>query len=221
MKVCTDSCLFGAWVAHKIKMGNINAKSILDIGTGTGLLALMLAQKTTGSIDSVDIDKNAVVQAFENFTSSGWKDRLRVFHADISEWQPVAKYDLIISNPPFYENDLVADNSGKAMAKHSSTLRLKDLLFKAKSLLNEKGNFALLLPSQRSEWLENEVLAYPFYVKEKTEVRQTLLHKYFRTMLLLQCEKTETIKSELTIKDNNNQYTSEFKELLKDYYLNL
>jgi tRNA1Val (adenine37-N6)-methyltransferase len=221
MKVCTDSCLFGAWVAHKIKKDNSNAKSILDIGTGTGLLALMLAQKTIGSIDSVDIDKNAVAQASENFNSSAWKDRMKVFHADINEWQPPAKYDLIISNPPFYENDLIPANTGKAIAKHSSTLQLKDLLSKAKSLLDEEGRIALLLPSHRSEWLENKALAYSFFVREKIEVRQTPLHNYFRTMLLLQCEKTETLKSELTIKNNNNQYTSEFRELLKDYYLNL
>lgn len=221
MKVCTDSCLFGAWVANQITNDSIIAKSVLDIGTGTGLLALMLAQKSNAKIDAVEIDENSFEQASENFDSSPWKERMKVFNADINNWQPQAKYDLIISNPPFYEKDLVPANTEKAIAKHSGALRLEDLLAKAKNLLNEKGYFALLLPSQRSEWLENKALAYSFFVREKIEVKQTPMHKYFRTMLLLQCEKTETIKSTITIKDNNNQYAPEFTELLKDYYLNL
>ena len=222
MKVCTDSCLFGAWVAAKIEQKIISPKTILDIGTGTGLLSLMLAQKSGAQIHAVDIDKNSFVQASENFSASPWNERLQAFHSDIKEWKAPCKYDLIIANPPFYENDLVPEDNGKSISKHSSTMGLEDLLLKAKSLLNEDGNFALLLPWARTKWFENAASAYSLFVKEKMEVKQTPLHNYFRTMLLLQNQKTsDSLKSELTIKNNHNEYTYEFIELLKDYYLYL
>jgi tRNA1Val (adenine37-N6)-methyltransferase len=221
MKVCTDSCLFGAWVAYKIEQKTIKPKTILDIGTGTGLLSLILAQKSGAQIHAVDIDENSVIQASENFNASPWNEQLQAFHSDIKEWKAPCKYDLIIANPPFYENDRVPEDKGKLISKHSSTMGLEDLLLKAKRFLNEDGNFALLLPWARTGWFENTASAYSLFVKEKMEVKQTPAHNYFRTMLLLQNQKTGTLKNELSIKNNNNEYTREFTELLKDYYLYL
>lgn len=221
MKVCTDSSLFGAWVAAKTEQKMISPKNILDICTGTGLLSLMLAQKSGAVIQAVDIDKNSVAQAAENFNASPWNERMQAFQADIKEWKAPAKYDLIIANPPFYENHLEPADNKKSISKHSAAMHLKDLLLQVKSLLNDNGNFALLLPSSRVEWFENAALTNLLFVKEKTEVRQTPLHNYFRTMLLLQRQETETFKSELVIKNKNNEYTGEFIELLKDYYLYL
>src|SRR6478672_11745355 len=103
MKVCTDACIFGAWVSNTIA-GRLHAGNCLDIGTGTGLLALMAAQKSTLHIDSIEIEKNAYVQAGENFSKSPWKDRIEIFHGDINAFSVTKKYDLIISNPPFFEN---------------------------------------------------------------------------------------------------------------------
>jgi len=221
MKVCTDSCLFGAWVAAKTEQNVIRAATILDIGTGTGLLSLMLAQKSIARIDAVDIDKNSFTQAAENFNASPWNDRLRAVHADIKEWKAPDKYDLIIANPPFYENDPAPGDSGKSISKHSSTLSLEDLLLKVKTSLNESGNFAVLLPWGRTKWFENIATVHSLFVKEKVEVKQTPLHNYFRTMLLLQSQKPGSIKNELTIKNNHNEYTPGFIGLLKDYYLYL
>jgi tRNA1Val (adenine37-N6)-methyltransferase len=221
MKVCTDSCLFGAWVAAKTEQKIIGPKTIADIGTGTGLLSLMLAQKSGAQMHAVDIDKNSFAQASENFNASPWSERLHAFHSDIKEWKAPCKYDLIIANPPFYENDLMPEDNQKSISKHSSTLGLKNLLLQAKNLLNEHGNFALLLPWARTKWFENAASAYSLFVKEKMEVKQTPLHNYFRSMLLLQNQKTSTIINELIIKNNHNEYTHEFIELLKDYYLYL
>ena len=218
MKVCTDSCLFGAWVGSKTEQEIISPKTILDIGTGTGLLSLMLAQKSGAQIHAVDIDKNSFVQASENFNASPWNERLQAFHSDIKEWKAPCKYDLIIANPPFYENDLLPRDNG-SVSKHSSALRLEELLVKAKDLLNEDGNLALLLPWARSNWFENAAPGYSLYVKEKTEVKPSPLHNYFRTMLLLQNQKTGTVENGLSVKNNNHEYTYEFIELLKDYYL--
>ncbi|MEP6701109.1 MAG: methyltransferase, partial [Bacteroidota bacterium] len=156
MKVTTDSCLFGAWAAERIRNENSIINNCLDIGTGTGLLALMLAQKNEFSIDAVEIDKEAFEQASENITASHWANRLRVFYGDIRN--PVAtgfdfqrKYDMIISNPPFYEKELKGDNSKKNIAHHNEGLLLPELIELIKKNLNPGGSFYLLLPYKRNE----------------------------------------------------------------------
>ena len=221
MKVCTDSCLFGAWVADKIEKENIKPKNILDIGTGTGLLSLMLAQKTNAQIDAVEIDENSFEQSTENAKASPWNNQIKIFHADIKKWNAPLKYDLIISNPPFYENDLLPEDGRKNVSKHNAALSLEELIVIAKNLLTEDGCFAVLLPWHRTKSFENAASAESLFIKEKIEIRQTAKHNYFRTMLILQKQKTAMQKSELAIKDNSNEYTKEFIELLKDYYLYL
>jgi tRNA1Val (adenine37-N6)-methyltransferase len=221
MKVCTDSCLFGAWVAAKIEQKIINPKTIADIGTGTGLLSLMLAQKSGAQIHAVDIDKNSFDQASGNFKASPWNERMQAFHSDIKEWGAPFKYDLIVANPPFYDDDLLPEDYGKSVSKHSSTMGLEDLLLNTKNLLAEDGNFALILPWRRTKWFESAASAYSLFIKEKTDIKQTPQHNFFRTMLLLQNQKAGIVKNEMTIKNNQNEYTPEFVELLKDYYLYL
>ena len=196
MKVCTDSCLFGAWVAAKLEQQAISPKNIIDAGTGTGLLSLMLAQKSEAQIHAVDIDKNAFEEASVNFNAAPWNKRMQAFHADIKDWNGSGKYDLIIANPPFYESDLVPEDKAKARSKHSTTLRLEDLLFTAKNLLTEGGNLAVLLPWTRGKWFESAASAYSLFTKEKTEVKQTAKHNFFRTMLLLQNQERCIAKSE-------------------------
>ncbi|MEO8415902.1 MAG: methyltransferase [Ginsengibacter sp.] len=221
MKVCTDSCLFGAWVAHKTVRKLITPKRVLDIGTGTGLLSLMLAQKITAQIDAVDIDSKACMQARENFHASPWSEHLQVFNSGIQEWAAPGKYDLIISNPPFYENDLLPKDTGKNISKHSAVLSLNELLIIAGTLLSDNGNFAVLLPWHRAKGFESAALAGSFFITEKTEVRPTPRHDYFRTMLILQKHATIINQSRMSIKDNSNEYTQEFVDLLKDYYWHL
>ncbi len=221
MKVCTDSCVFGAWIANTIDEKKINPKNILDIGTGTGLLSLMLAQKTNAQTDAVEIDKNAFEQATENFNASPWNEQLRAFHSDIKKWKAPNKYDLIICNPPFYDNDLLPEDEGKNISKHGSALHLDELLFIVKDLLNEDGNFSVMLPWHRTNWFESAAAEYSLFVTNKMEVKQSPVHNYFRTMFILHKQKTVIQKSELTIKNNNNGYSGEFIELMKDYYLYL
>lgn len=221
MKVCTDSCLFGAWVASLIEKEEINPATILDIGTGTGLLSLMLAQKTNACIDAVEIETNTFDQATENIHASPWKNHIKIFNADIKNWKASFKYDLIVSNPPFYENNLLSQDDGKNISKHSTALNLEELISIAKNLLNKDGTFAVLLPFHRTELFESLASEHSFFVREKTKVKQTLSHNYFRTMLILHNQRTTALENELTIKNNDNQYSPEFKELLKDYYLYL
>lgn len=224
MKVTTDGCLFGAWVADKIQHLEPGLK-VLDIGTGTGLLSLMLAQKKpTAEIEAKEIDKEAAIQATENVNISPWKEQISVMHTDAKLYSTNKNYDLIISNPPFYEDELKSHDDSKNIAHHSSALTLDGLLGIIKKSLMETGTFYLLLPYKRLEELPVLFNRHSLHINEKTLVRQTTKHDYFRVMLAgTHRGKPDTKYSEheLSIKDEAQQYSPEFTILLKDFYLRL
>lgn len=219
MKVCTDSCLFGAWVADKIERKIIAPKNILDIGTGTGLLSLMIAQKSLAEVDAVEIDENSFIQAKDNFAKSQWNQRLHAFNSDIKDWTYPKKYDLIICNPPFFENDLRSFDQKKNIAKHHDALTLNDLIRVIKFNLADNGNFAMLLPFHRIQFFKNLALENNFYLNEEFLVKQTPRHSWFRGILLFKNQPTSFSSKGLIIKNNEGNYTEEFNVLLKDYYL--
>ena len=219
MKVCTDSCLFGAWIADKCGQKLINPKKILDIGAGTGLLSLMVAQKSNAVIDAVEIDENAYQQTLENFDASPWSERLQVINADIKNWHPESKYDLIISNPPFFENDLKGAKQNNNIAKHDDGLTFIELILSIKNKLIPGGNFSVLLPFHRVDFFKKLAAANGFYLMEQLLIRQTPRHDYFRGILFFGSGPVNSISNELTIKNTEGKYTAEFENLLKDYYL--
>jgi tRNA1Val (adenine37-N6)-methyltransferase len=219
MKVCTDSCLFGAWVADKIEKKRITPKTTLDIGSGTGLLSLMLAQKSKANIYAIEIDKNSFEQTKENFISSKWQQQLNVYHSDIKEWKHDLKYDLIISNPPFFENDLISEAKSKNVAKHHAGLSFNELIQSIKNNLTIDGNFAVLLPYHRIKYFIDVAIENNFYPEEEMLVKQTQKHNYFRGMLLFGTKKMIVNYNEIEIKNKNGKYSSQFQNLLKDYYL--
>lgn len=228
MKVCTDSCLFGAWIADAIQNSTPKLrdkiKNILDIGTGTGLLALMYAQKNANAIiDAVEIDASAAQQAKENFEASPWKENLTVYQNPIQQFNLSAQktYDLIITNPPFFQNNFKSNNSKKNIALHSKVLNLEELSISIKHNLSNTGNCAVLLPHNRSTYFEQLMSDNQFYLNQKILVKQTTVHHYFRNILTFSKQKTKTIITDITIQDIDNNYTSIFTTLLKDYYLNL
>ena len=221
MKVCTDACLFGAWV---VKIINAKTEKILDIGTGTGLLSLMLAQKNSSAIiDAVEIDENAAMQATANFEVSPWKERLHCFNNSVQSFYETnnKQYDFIICNPPFFENDLKSTNAKRNLALHNDALSLEELLTSIDLFLKKSGSFAVLLPYHRTKYFETLAASHNFYCTEKVLVKQTPQHNYFRSMLYFKRDKTITEESIITIKDENNEYGKVFIELLKDYYLYL
>ena len=220
MKVCTDACLFGSWVAEKIS-GDTSIKDILDIGAGTGLLSLMLAQKTIAAIDAVELNKEAALQAAENFNASPWKERLQVYETSIHDFNPGKKYDCIISNPPFFEDDLRSSNASKNAAKHDTTLTLDELLHQIKRLLKADGIASVLIPFHRTAYLEKLISDNGFFIHEKLLVKQSVDHHYFRSQLIFSTHLKETVINELFIHDAQRQYSEEFTALLKDYYLKL
>lgn len=222
MKVTTDACLFGAMVAGAFQETELN---VLDIGTGTGLLSLMFAQKNPGAvIDAIEMDIDATGQAKENVMASPWKDRINIIHSDAKTFPFSNKYDLIISNPPFYENELPSPHSLKNKARHHEGLLLNELLLVIRKKLKPKGIFCLLLPFKRSEEIKKMFSGNELAILQITFVRQSVHHNYFRIVLkgIMQAkEPVETIFNEISIWNEKQQYTPEFTELLKDYYLHL
>jgi len=219
MKVCTDACLFGAVVADKIYREQNNVSNLLDIGAGTGLLSLQVAQKTTATIDSVEIDKAAFEQAGQNYDNAPWSERLNILNIDVLNYISENKYDCIISNPPFFEGDLKSENIKKNAAKHDTALTLEQLLGVIDQHLAPKGYFAILLPYQRVDYFITIAAAANYGLQEQLLIRHTESHPYFRGILFFSLSATQTITHQLSIKDPTGNYSSEFKHLLKDYYL--
>lgn len=218
MKVCTDACLFGAWVVNYLQKKQ--PASILDIGTGTGLLTMMLAQHTSASINAIEIEDDAAGQAQFNFSQCPWENRIRLIRGDVKELKlnEGIDYDFIISNPPFFENDLPSNIYKKDVAHHSKALTFKELIYSISNLLNKGGQFAILVPFNRNNYFIEEAEKVGFYVEKVTHVKQTTKHDFFRSMLIFSSYAQKTEKNELCIKDKND-YTFQFKELLSSYYL--
>lgn len=221
MKVCTDACLFGAWTAQLILKFNPDVKNILDIGTGTGLLSLMLAQKTKAKIDAVEINKIAAEQANENFNASAWKN-IGLHNLPIAEFTPERQYDLIITNPPFYEGNLLSPVAARNAAMHDSYLTLESLLSSIIKFISPTGYAAVLLPVLREPDFLNLLKKHNLNVVELTRVRQSVNHGYFRSMFFIYGKYSKAqFTSEISIHSAEREYTAEFQDLLKDYYLNL
>ncbi|TWI85234.1 tRNA1Val (adenine37-N6)-methyltransferase [Lacibacter cauensis] len=234
LKVSTDSCLFGAWIAEEVRSMKYEVRSvgtpltthhsplaILDIGAGTGLLMLMLAQKNNAMIDGIEIDEPSYQQAKENIEASPWKERLQLFQADVKQFSFSKKYDLILSNPPFYEGDLKAGAANRNVAMHDAGLKLDELVGIVAANLTEAGSFAVLLPFTRAEYMIEKAATANLHLQKHVQVKQSVKHGYFRSMLLFAHTTKEPVVEELAIKDADNNYTVDFVNLLKDYYLYL
>jgi tRNA1Val (adenine37-N6)-methyltransferase len=219
MKVCTDACILGAWFANKAPA----YARVLDIGSGTGLLMLMLAQKHKGPIRGIEIDLEAFHQLKENIGQSPWRQLLKVYPGDVRSFSFPEKFDFIISNPPFFENDLPAATAANNLARHSKELTFSELLEVIDENLSYKGSFGVLLPYHRTAWFEEEASArYGFTLKEKLLVKQTPRHDFFRSILhFSRLGDKFTPTAELIIQDIQGAYTEDFTELMNDYYLHL
>jgi len=220
MKVGTDGVLLGAWtpVHH-------NPFSVLDIGAGTGIIALMLAQRTHAEqIDALEIDEDAYEQAVGNFENSPWADRLFCFHAGLDEFidEPEDEYDLIVSNPPFYSEDYKTDNEQRDLARFQDAMPFEELIEAADLLLSENGIFAVIIPFKEEEKfiaLAKEAELYPTKI---TRVKGTPSSEIKRSLLAFSRNKTPHIEiDELIIEIDRHVYTQEYIELTKDFYLKM
>ena len=212
MKVTTDACLFGAWVAEEMQNAKGKMKNILDIGSGTGLLSLMVAQKNNSRIDAVEIDRYAAEEANENIQNAPWKEQITIHHLNILEFHPDHLYDAIICNPPFYENEWTSDNSRKNTSHHSQHLNLKEVLDVIKKHLSEQGIYYLLLPAKRETKLKFMLEEMGLHIHKLVTVSLSPSNK--RIMISGSKQSIRQIETgQITVNDER------FKTLLKDYYL--
>ncbi len=227
LKVSTDSCLFGAWVAEELRSTDNSLTihhsplTILDIGAGTGLLMLVLAQKCDALIDGIEIDEPSYRQAKENIDASPWKERLQLFHGDVKQFNFSKKYDLIISNPPFYEGDLKSDAAHRNVAMHDAGLKLDELLTSVDANLTVEGRFAVLLPWSRASYFIDLANKSNFYLEKQAIVSQTEKHQYIRAMFIFSRQNLGKVRPLFIPIRNDNEYSDTFIRLLKDYYLYL
>jgi len=223
MKVCTDACLFGAWaIEHELLQ---KATSILDIGTGTGLLSLMVAQKNTiAKITAVEIEPNAANEANSNFGLSPWKDRLTIVNTSIQEFAQTSldQFDCIISNPPFFETDLPSPDNNKNLAAHSAALPWETFAEVVSKLLSNEGLFFVIIPSIRAYTMQKHMESNGLQLIEDTTVFNKEKQLPFRSFLQFKKttqKPTSLERNKLFIKEPNNEYSEVFKSLLKEYYL--
>jgi len=216
MKVGTDSIILGS--AIKIKS---EYKRIIDVGTGTGLLSLMIAQKSSNSdITAVEIDSNAYHQAKINIDKCKWRNRINLIHADAKQLEIDHKYDLIICNPPYFSNSKQSVIISKNTARHQVELTFKDLLNIWDKIGNDDSDLACIIPIIESEKLYKIMKNHGNYLAYYLEVRSNPNSYPKRAVMLFSKYKMETIQSELCIHNNEGGYSEAYIKMTKDFYLN-
>ena len=219
MKIGTDGVLLGAWTP----LIN-NPFNVLDIGAGTGILSLMLAQRSNAEqIDAIEIDEDAYEQCVENFEASPWGDKLFCFHAGLDEFvdEPEDEYDLIISNPPFYTDDYKSDNSSRDLARFEDALPFEELIEAAALLLSDNGIFSVIIPNKEEERFVTMCKELDLFPLKITRVKGTPTSEIKRSLLAFcRIEQTPLI-DELVIEISRHNYTPEYIELTKDFYLKM
>lgn len=214
MKVGTDAFIVGSW----LKTDPV-CRRILDVGTGCGIIALMLAQRSTARIDAIDIDEPSIEEAKSNFNNSPWNSRLHAIHASIRDFNPDEKYDLIVSNPPFFRNSILPASARFRLAKHTTTFPLEDFVNKSKSLLMPGGKLAVILPDDVAVEFSNLAEDSGFNHSELLKIIPKEGKPVNRVVLVyLLNELANAIVESLVIRDVSGQYTPAYKLLTEDFH---
>ena len=215
MKVGTDGVLLGAWTEVK------KTQTLLDIGTGTGLVALMLAQRSTAEIDAVEIDENSCIQAQENVTRAPWKERIKIYHSSVQDYTKCCskRYNLIVSNPPFFENAYKASKPPRTVARHTDLFSAVDLLNVSEQLLDEGGRLAVIYPTEAANRFQEKAQELGFFCNQKLLVKPTPTSSTKRILMELSKRQKNQSENTLIIETERHIYTPEFIDLVKDFYL--
>jgi tRNA1Val (adenine37-N6)-methyltransferase len=215
MKVGIDSVLLGSWVAV-----DGSEKNVLDIGTGTGLLALMMAQRiAAATVVACDVDENACRQAAENISSSKWSDRISVINIDVKAYRPnIDGFDLIICNPPYFEKSLKSHDSRRNCARHNDSLSFPDLIDCVHRLLRYDGRFALIVPENTAGRIIQLAGDKKMFPVRRLNVKPTESKPVTRVILELCCTSQPPDEQTLTVRIADN-YSDEYARLTEDFYL--
>lgn len=219
MKIGTDGVLLGAWVSL-----NTHPFSILDIGAGTGVISLMLAQRSTAQqLDAIEIDEHAYEQCTENFENSTWNDRLFCYHASVQEFAQEIEdtYDLIISNPPFYTDTYKTNDAQRDLARFADALPFEHLAICAAHLLAEDGIFSIIIPFKEEETFIDIAKDVGLFPNRICHVKGTPTSDIKRSLLEFSFKHTAIQTSELVIETARHQYTEDYHNLTKDFYLKM
>tara|TARA_B110000046_G_scaffold143092_1_gene150039 strand:+ start:722 stop:1390 length:669 start_codon:yes stop_codon:yes gene_type:complete len=222
MKVGTDGVLLGAWSSV-----SDYPDSILDIGSGTGVIALMLAQRSDAiTIDAVEIEGNAYEQTVENFEKSDWGDRLYCYNATFQEFaDEIAaeeeRYDLIVSNPPFYTDEYETNNEARNKARFTTSLSFEELNLGVSKILSLLGKYVVIIPFKEEDSFINLAKQHNLFLNRVCRVQGNKLSEIKRSLLEFSFSKTEIKTEHLIIENARHQYTKEYIELTKDFYLKM
>ena len=216
MKIGTDGTLLGAWVALT------NAKTILDIGTGTGVIALMTAQRNTEiQVTAIEINDDAILDAEYNIQASPWANRVVLKKKALQEFVPKEKFDVIVSNPPFFENSLRSNSTNRNNARHTDSLHYTDILEFAQQHLTQNGNLALILPVENAEKCIEESTNYGLYLKRKTWIKPVPHKPAHRIAFELTNVNNQTVlENELVVETGKrHDYTADYVALTNAFYI--
>lgn len=214
MKVGTDGVLLGAWANAE------NARHILDIGTGTGLITLMLAQRSNALIDAVEVDENAVIDAKNNFEQSNWKKRIRLHFLPIQSFESKVRYDLIVSNPPYFSKSQKAGNISRTTARHNDTLNANDLLQISAKLLSPKGKINIIIPTELCDTYKESAQNMELFCNKLLWIKPTPTKNPKRVLMEFSFQNQVTKETFLIVEDKGrHQYSDSYKELTNDFYL--
>lgn len=215
MKVGTDGVLLGAWTSVQ------HSRRILDIGTGTGLVALMLAQRSQSAITALEIDSQAAVQATENFGRSPWRDRVEVVVADFKQYRPDTQFDVIVSNPPYFVDSMKCPDNQRSIARHNNELTYDDLLRGVSVLLSPDGAFTLVIPTDAADRVKDIAQTYCLYPAQQLDVITKPGGTPKRTLITFTFTQQECRTEELLTEVARHQYSDAYAALTKEYYMKL
>ena len=215
MKVGTDGVLLGAWTNCE------GAKQILDVGTGTGLIALMLAQRSNAFITAIEIDENAAKQASENAANSPWGNRVIVKKCALQDFTSDIEFDLIVCNPPYFNNSLKSPADNRNLARHTDSLSINDLLQNSLRLLSASGRLCVILPADETNFCIEQSSQKGLFCTRSTKIKPLPNSDVKRILLEFSRTEKEYFEDFLIIEKNRHEYSEEFKKLTDEYYLKL